>query len=105
MTKKNISLVDSLIPIFSLIVLLTINVIVYGEDSLSGANQLALLFSAAIASLFGVKNKISWKHIMKKVSDSISSTTPAIIILLLIGALSGTWLISGVVPSMVYYGF
>ena len=59
MTKKNISLVDSLIPIFSLIVLLTINVIVYGEDSLSGANQLALLFSVAIASLFGVKNKIS----------------------------------------------
>ena len=104
MTKKNISLVDSLIPIFSLIILLTINVIVYGEDSLSGANQLALLFSAAIASLFGVKNKISWKHIMKKVSDSISSTTPAIIILLLIGSLSGTWLISGVVPSMVYYG-
>ena len=49
-------------------------------------------------------NKTKWKNILKTISKNISSTTSAIIILLLIGSLTGTWLISGVVPAMIYYG-
>ena len=52
----------------------------------------------------GLKSGTSWINILKGVSNSIASTTPAIIILLLIGSLSGTWLISGIIPTMIYYG-
>lgn len=104
MKKRPISLLDSLIPIFGLIFLLALNVYLFGDDSLSGANQLALLLSAGFACAIGIKNGVEWSSILNSVSNSISSTTPAIIILLLIGSLSGTWLISGIVPSMIYYG-
>ena len=52
----------------------------------------------------GLNSGTSWKSILKGVSNSIASTTPAIIILLLIGSLAGTWLISGIIPTMIYYG-
>ena len=76
----------------------------YGDNSLGGANQLALLFAAATASFVGVKYGSSWKTILNGASKSISSTTPALIILLLIGSLAGTWLLSGIIPAMIYYG-
>ena len=65
---------------------------------------MALLLATAIAASIGVYNGISWQSILKGISSSISSTSSAIIILLLIGALTGTWLISGIVPAMIYYG-
>lgn len=101
---KHLSLFSALTPIIGLIILLTINVTVYGSASLDGANQLALLLAAGLAAILGIKNGIKWPTILNGVSKSISTTTPAILILLLIGALAGTWLISGVVPSMIYYG-
>ena len=101
---KHLSLFSALAPIIGLIILLTINVTVYGSASLDGANQLALLLAAGLAAILGIKNGIKWPTILNGVSKSISTTTPAILILLLIGALAGTWLISGVVPSMIYYG-
>ena len=100
----NQSFFGALLPIIFLIALLSFNVYLYGDDSLGGANQLALLLSAAFATIMGIKNGTSWKSILKGVSNSIASTTPAIIILLLIGSLAGTWLISGIVPTMIYYG-
>ena len=100
----NQSFFGALLPIIFLITLLSFNVYLYGDDSLGGANQLALLLSAAFAAIMGIKNDTSWKSILKGVSNSIASTTPAIIILLLIGSLAGTWLISGIVPTMIYYG-
>tara|TARA_Y100000589_G_scaffold72779_1_gene65762 strand:- start:7944 stop:9368 length:1425 start_codon:yes stop_codon:yes gene_type:complete len=100
----NQSFFGALLPIIFLIALLSFNVYLYGDDSLGGANQLALLLSAAIATVMGLKSGTSWKCILKGVSNSIASTTPAIIILLLIGSLAGTWLISGIVPTMIYYG-
>ena len=100
----NQSFFGALLPIIFLIALLSFNVYLYGDDSLGGANQLALLLSAAIAAVMGLKSGTSWKFILKGVSNSIASTTPAIIILLLIGSLAGTWLISGIVPTMIYYG-
>ncbi|MAW30406.1 MAG: Na+/H+ antiporter NhaC [Flavobacteriales bacterium] len=94
-----------LFPILILIILLAYNVILFGDESLSGANQLALLISASIATVIGLKFRtVNFKKILKDISSSIANTTPAIIILLLIGALTGTWLISGIVPAMIYYG-
>ena len=76
----------------------------YGDESLSGPNQIALLLATSIVATIGVYNGKSWGSILKGISSSISSTSSAIIILLLIGALTGTWLISGIVPAMIYYG-
>ena len=100
----NQSFFGALLPIIFLIALLSFNVYLYGDDSLGGANQLALLLSASFAAIMGLKSGTSWKSVLKGVSNSIASTTPAIIILLLIGSLAGTWLISGIVPTMIYYG-
>ena len=104
MNQKRVSLFWASTPIIILVFLLGTNVYLYGDDSLGGANQLALLFAGAIACIIGIKNGYSWKKIINSISKSISTTTPAIIILLLIGSLAGTWLISGIVPAMIYYG-
>ena len=94
----------ALFPIIFLIILLSINVYLYGDDSLGGANQLALLLAGAVAVIIGIKSGSNWKTIIEGISNSIKSVTPSIIILLLIGSLAGTWLISGIVPAMIYYG-
>tara|TARA_B100000900_G_scaffold30937_1_gene23465 strand:+ start:7946 stop:9397 length:1452 start_codon:yes stop_codon:yes gene_type:complete len=105
MKKKKPHYILCVFPILILIILLAYNVIVFGDESLSGANQLALLISASIAAVIGLKFKtVNFEKILKDISSSIANTTPAIIILLLIGALTGTWLISGIVPAMIYYG-
>lgn len=104
MTEKQPSLLVSLIPIAFLVGLLVVNVQLYGDDTLGGSNQMALLFSGALASILAISIGQSWKSIFDGVTGSIASALPAIIILLLIGALAGTWMISGIVPAMIYYG-
>ena len=104
MTDKKTPYFFALLPIIVLVALLAYNVVLYGDNSLGGANQLALLFAAATASIVGIKFGAKWKTILDGMSKSISSTTPSLIILLLIGALAGTWLLSGIVPAMIYYG-
>ena len=94
----------AILPLIILVCLLSYNVIIYGDNSLNGANQLALLLAASIATIIGIYFDSSWDKIIKGISNSISSTTSAIIILLLIGALAGTWLLSGIIPVMIYYG-
>lgn len=95
----------SMIPVIVLITLLGINVIlVYQDASINGSNQFILIFSAAIAALVGISEGFTWEHIEAGIVKSISSTTQAIIILLLIGALSGAWMLAGIVPAMIYYG-
>ena len=101
---KQQSFTSALIPILFLIALLSVNVYLYGDDALGGANQLALLLAAAFAAVMGIRNGTKWKTVLNGISQSLASTTPAIIILLLIGSLAGTWLISGIVPTMIYYG-
>ncbi|MEM6522218.1 MAG: Na+/H+ antiporter NhaC [Bacteroidota bacterium] len=102
--KKDPSFILSLLPILFLILLLVINVIIYGGDSSYGPNQIALLLSAAFAGVLSLKIGFKWPEIEKAIVKSISSAMAAILILLMIGALSGTWLISGIVPAMIYYG-
>ena len=104
MLSKKPLYVFALLPILVLIALLAYNVFIYGDNSLGGANQLALLIAATVAGLIGIQFGSKWKTIIRGISESITSTTPSIIILLLIGALAGTWLISGIVPAMIYYG-
>jgi len=101
---KNLSLGQSLIPIVFLIILLTYNVYVFGDDSLGGSNQFILLIGASIAVFIGFINKISYKIILEKIGKNLYSVTGAILILLFVGALTVTWLISGVIPAMIYYG-
>jgi NhaC family Na+:H+ antiporter len=104
-TIKNPSLLQSFLPILVLVGLLVVNVLlVYGDDALGGSNQLALLFSGSVAALIAIYNGYSWKEILRGITSSITSALPALIILLLIGALAGTWMLSGVVPAMIYYG-
>ena len=101
---KKIPYFLALLPILFLIGLLSVNVYLYQDNSLLGPNQLALILSGTISSIIGIMYGISWKTIADGISNSIKGVTPAIIILLLIGSLIGTWLISGIVPTMIYYG-
>jgi NhaC family Na+:H+ antiporter len=102
--KKSISLIESTIPIFILIIFLAYNVFVYGDEAMSGSNQFILLIGAAIASIVGFSKGIKFKQMIDSVSSNIKSITGAILILLFVGALSGTWLLSGIIPTMIYYG-
>ena len=98
------SIFESLIPIVSLIVMLSASVYIYGDDSSYGGNQIALILGAAIASIIGIKNGYAWKEIEAGIIKGISAAMGAILILLAVGAMIGTWIMSGLVPAMIYYG-
>jgi len=102
--EKKPSLFQSFVPVVILIFLLGTNVYLFGDDTLAGSNQIALILAAAIAALIAFKNGFKWEVLQDGMVKSISSAMSAIIILLMIGALAGTWMISGVVPAMIYYG-
>lgn len=102
--KKRPGLVHALIPIAILIAMLSTNVMVLGSRAIEGANQIALLFSASVAGLISFRLGYRWENIEESVIKSISSAMGAMLILLVIGSLSGTWLLSGIVPAMIYFG-
>ena len=106
MTVKStkITLFQSLVPIIVLIILLGYNVYIYNDNATGGPNQFALIFAGVIAALIGFKHKISYQDMLEAVNDNVKSTGSAIFILLMVGALAGTWLISGIIPTMIYYG-
>lgn len=96
---------EALIPVVALIIMLFYNIVyAYGDDALSGSNQFILLMGAAIAAIVGFFNKVKFDQMLEQVAQNIKATSSAIIILLLVGALAGTWLISGIIPTMIYYG-
>jgi NhaC family Na+:H+ antiporter len=100
---KQPSLFIALLPIFVLITLLTSNVFIF-EDTLDGANQVSLLLSAFVGMFIAWGLGYRWEAINQRIIKTIGSAMPSMIILLLIGALAGTWLISGIIPTMIYYG-
>ena len=98
------SLLQAFIPIIFLIIALSINVFLFEDWSLDGSNQIILVLSAGVAALVALQLGYKWEEVRKGIVKSISSAMASIIILLLIGCLAGTWLISGIVPAMIYYG-
>ena len=103
--KKAPSPLVSLIPIIVLVLLLFATIRTFGSDALSGGSQVSLLTTTAICILIGmVFYKIPWKDYELAITNNIAGVATAIIILLIIGALSGIWMISGVVPTLIYYG-
>ncbi|WP_206485594.1 Na+/H+ antiporter NhaC [Thalassotalea sp. G2M2-11] len=98
------SFLDALIPLIALILMLSASVSYFADNSSFGPNQIALLFAMGIAVVIGLKNGYSWGSIEKAIVHGISISLGAILILLAVGALIGTWLLSGTVPTMVYYG-
>ena len=103
--KKAPSPLISLIPIVVLVLLLFATIRTFGSDALSGGSQVSLLTTTAICILIGMAfYKIPWKDYELAITNNIAGVATAIIILLIIGALSGIWMISGVVPTLIYYG-
>jgi NhaC family Na+:H+ antiporter len=106
--NKELNIWEALIPVFALIAMLAYNVLfAYNgpdDDPLAGSNQFVLLLGAAVAVIVGIFNKVTFQAMIDEVAENIKSTAGAILILLMVGALAGTWLISGVIPSMIYYG-
>jgi len=106
------SLFEALIPIVFLIAILATNVLLFDNfrnddvpgSALDGAHQVGLLLSATIAAIICLRLGVGWPAILASAVHRISSAMGSILILLLIGALAGTWLLSGIVPAMVYYG-
>ena len=107
-SKKIIPLQIAILPLIFLVTLLSFNlyanVFIYDADPLAGSSQFILILSGAFAALIGNLYNVSYKDVVNSISNSIKSVTPALIILLWVGALAGTWMISGIIPSMVYYG-
>ena len=101
---KEATLIESLIPIFSLVIMLGFSVYFFDSDSSYGPNQIALIIGAAIASLVAIRNGHLWQKILESIVASISTAMGALLIFLCVGALIGTWLISGTVPTLIYYG-
>ncbi len=99
-----ISLFEALIPVFVLMFLLGLSVFIYGTDAQAGASQMSLLMSAGVAAAIGWKNNCKWRDIEKAISYGIGNTVNALLILLMVGSLIGSWILSGTVPAMVYYG-
>ena len=102
--SAGLSIGVALLPIIFLVLLLSINVFIYGDDSLNGTNQFILILSGLFGASIGFIYKVSYKKILTSISNSVKSVTGALLILLFVGALAGTWMISGIIPAMVYYG-
>jgi len=101
---KEPTLIDALIPIVSLVAMLALSVYLFGSDSSSGPNQIVLTLGAAIAAIVAIQNGHKWSAILAAIVDGISTAMGAVLILLAVGALIGTWLMAGTVPSLIYYG-
>ena len=95
----------SIIPFAALVVLIAVCVSVFGTDALEGATQVSLLMASAICVFTAyLMGRLNWEQLEQEMTDKIASCMPSIIILLLIGAIGGTWMVSGIVPTMIYYG-
>lgn len=95
----------ALTPLLLLVSMMVVTIRELGSDSLSGASQVVLLSTSAVCCIIGrTYAHVRWRHFEEAITKNIASVSSAIIILLLIGALGGSWMVSGVVPTMIYYG-
>jgi NhaC family Na+:H+ antiporter len=103
-TPRSPSLVDALIPVAALVVMLATSVYLFGDSSSSGPNQIVLTLGAAIAAIVGIRMGYHWGELQRAIIAGISTAMIAILILLSVGGLIGTWLMAGTVPSLIYFG-
>jgi NhaC family Na+:H+ antiporter len=101
---KEPSLTDAIIPLVMLVVLIGGAIALFGLDALDGPIPAALVVCAMVAALINLKNGHPWEEIEESTRRALSSITSAIFILLAVGALIGTWCLSGTIPTLVYYG-
>lgn len=94
----------SLVPVLVLVGLLSSAVALFGDGASSGANPIALVLAAGVGILIGTSHGHAWKDIEKGIVHGISLALGAVLILLTVGALIGSWILSGTVPTMIYYG-
>ncbi|MEE4296084.1 MAG: Na+/H+ antiporter NhaC [Wenzhouxiangella sp.] len=95
---------QALLPLAALVAMLAVSVWLFGDSSSYGPNQIALLVAAAIGTLVAFSNGYRWEEIQDGITEGISIALGAILIILMVGALIGTWLLGGIVPTMIYYG-
>lgn len=98
------SAADAIFVFVVLLVLLALSYWLYGKDAASGPNQIALIFAAVVAGAIAHKNGMPWQGVQQAVVDGVSTGLNAIFILLAVGALIGTWALSGTIVAMIYYG-
>lgn len=104
--NEGLSLVKALIPVVILMSLLAYNIFFVDGQEWFGAytNQIILLLGAGVAAIVGFLNKVPFSLMLREILENIRSVLIPVAILFLVGALAGTWLISGIIPAMVYYG-
>ena len=104
-TPPRIHWTIALVPFAVLVALQVLVIRQFGSDAIDGASQTALLFAAAVAvAIAMVGYKVKWATISEAIGDNIKTIGTAVLILFLIGAISGSWMLSGIVPTMIYYG-
>jgi NhaC family Na+:H+ antiporter len=101
---KKPSLALSLFPVAVLVMHLAGAVALFGDSNSGGPNQIALILAASVAAAVGLRLGHSWKDLEAGIVHGISLSMNAVLILLIVGALIGSWILAGVVPTMVYYG-
>ncbi|MFT4861759.1 MAG: NhaC family Na+:H+ antiporter [Pseudohongiellaceae bacterium] len=101
--RKSPTLIQALIPVSALIALLSFSVYLFGEDASYGPNQIALCAGAVVASFIGWSNGISWDELEQSIISGIVVALKPVLILFSVGLLIGTWIMSGTVPTMIYY--
>lgn len=103
-SSREPSLGQALLPILVLIGLLAASVYLFGDGAAGGPNQIALILAAGVGIIVGMRNGHSWKEIERGIVHGIGLSMGAILILLVVGSVIGTWILAGVVPTMIYYG-
>ncbi|MCV7281869.1 Na+/H+ antiporter NhaC [Mycolicibacterium flavescens] len=98
------SLADAVVPLIALALLIGSSITLFGLDALDGPIQVALVMCCAVAALIALKNGHRWTAVQEAGQGAMSSITSALFILLAVGALIGTWNLSGTIPTLVYYG-
>ena len=103
--ERKVSVWMAMVPIAVLVLMLAMVIKVFGSDAIAGGSQIALLVASSVAALISVVVcRCKWSTLEKAIAENIKTSASAIIILLLIGAVASTWMLSGVVPTLMYYG-
>ncbi len=97
------SILQALLPVVVLVTLLSLSVYLFGEDASYGPNQIALCLGAVVAAVIGKRNGLSWDRTEEAIVAGITISLKPILILFSVGVLIGTWILSGTVPTMIYY--